>query len=301
MHGLMQDWPLRVSRIIDHAARFHPRRGGDRPQRRGADRPQRLGGGARAARCRSRSGWRATALGRGDVVGVMAWNTAAAARGLVRRAGRRRGAAHAEPAALARPARLHRQPRRRPDADGRPRPRAGRSRASATGWRRVERHRRADRRRAHARGAARTRSPTRTGSPRRTATSPGSRATSATPAASATPPAPPATRRAWSTPTARTCCTRWPLQAPDVFGLSSRDAMMPVVPLFHANGWSHRLRRAAGRRGDGAAGARPDPRRALRDAGDGRHDHRRGADGLAGAAGASRRERPAASRRSSGW
>ena len=28
---------------------------------------------------------------------------------------------------------------------------------------------------------------------------------------------------------------------PDMFGLSSRDIVMPVVPLFHANGWSPRV------------------------------------------------------------
>ena len=41
-----------------------------------------------------------------------------------------------------------------------------------------------------------------------TAISPGRRSTRTPPPACATPRAPPATRRAWSIPTARTCCTR---------------------------------------------------------------------------------------------
>ena len=74
MHDLMQDWPLRVSRIIDHAARFHPRR---RVVGRSAEGPivttdwQTVRARAlRVAQRLSRAG-----LGRGDVVGVMAWNT----------------------------------------------------------------------------------------------------------------------------------------------------------------------------------------------------------------------------------
>jgi acyl-CoA synthetase (AMP-forming)/AMP-acid ligase II len=50
----------------------------------------------------------------------------------------------------------------------------------------------------------------RSGSRARTAIIAGSRATSASPAASATPPGPPETRRACSTSIARPCFTRWP-------------------------------------------------------------------------------------------
>ena len=74
MHNLMQDWPLRVSRIIDHAARFHPRR---HVTGRSAEGPivttdwQTVRARAlRVAQRLNRAG-----LGRGDVVGVMAWNT----------------------------------------------------------------------------------------------------------------------------------------------------------------------------------------------------------------------------------
>ena len=74
MRGLMQEWPLRVSRIIDHAARFH------------ADRPV-VGRSAEGPMVRSSwSGVRGRALQvsqalarmgirPGDMVGAMAWNT----------------------------------------------------------------------------------------------------------------------------------------------------------------------------------------------------------------------------------
>ena len=71
----------------------------------------------------------------------------------------------------------------------------------------IEEDRRADRRRAHARTRRSTPSPTRNGSPR-TRTSPGASSTKTPPPACATPPARPAIRRASSTRTARTCCTR---------------------------------------------------------------------------------------------
>ena len=74
MHALMQDWPLRVSRILDHAARFHPERPVTGREADGAPaatsyasiRRQAL----RVAQRLARAG-----LGRGDVAGVMAWNT----------------------------------------------------------------------------------------------------------------------------------------------------------------------------------------------------------------------------------
>ncbi len=59
MHELMQDWPLRVSRIIDHAARYH----GARPVRgRSAESPlvATTYAAVRTGRCASPSGSPAT-------------------------------------------------------------------------------------------------------------------------------------------------------------------------------------------------------------------------------------------------
>ena len=75
MLGLMQDWPLRVSRIIDHAARFH---GGRRIVSASAEGPlvetdwaTLRTGALRVAQALTRLG-----AAPGDRVGVMAWNTA---------------------------------------------------------------------------------------------------------------------------------------------------------------------------------------------------------------------------------
>jgi fatty-acyl-CoA synthase len=74
MHDLMQDWPLRVSRIIDHAARFHPRRSiVGRSVEGPIVRTDWAGVRARALRVAQRLA--RMRLGRGDAVGVMAWNT----------------------------------------------------------------------------------------------------------------------------------------------------------------------------------------------------------------------------------
>ncbi|TVQ54696.1 MAG: long-chain-fatty-acid--CoA ligase [Rhodobacteraceae bacterium] len=75
MLGQMQDWPLRVSRIIDHAARYHAGRAivsrdGDGVVRRATWAGVR-DGALKAAQALTRLGLR-----RGDRVGVMAWNTA---------------------------------------------------------------------------------------------------------------------------------------------------------------------------------------------------------------------------------
>jgi fatty-acyl-CoA synthase len=74
MHDLMQDWPLRVSRIIDHAARFHPRRS---VIGRSAEGPivRTDWAGVRTGALRVAQRLGAMGVGRGDVVGVMAWNT----------------------------------------------------------------------------------------------------------------------------------------------------------------------------------------------------------------------------------
>jgi len=74
MRGLMQDWPLRVTRIIDHAARFHA----DRPViGRAVEGPIMHSTWAevhlrarKLAQALTRLG-----IGRGDMVGCMAWNT----------------------------------------------------------------------------------------------------------------------------------------------------------------------------------------------------------------------------------
>ena len=74
MHNLMQDWPLRVTTIIDHAAIYHANRpviGRDHDgtiftTTYSAIRTQAL---------KLRQALEGLGIGRGDVVGVMAWNT----------------------------------------------------------------------------------------------------------------------------------------------------------------------------------------------------------------------------------
>ncbi|MEO0913843.1 MAG: AMP-binding protein, partial [Pseudomonadota bacterium] len=75
MHNLMQNWPLRVSRIIDHAARYHPNR---RITTRTVEGPITHSNyeEIRNRALRVAQGLAAMGIGRGDVVGVMAWNTA---------------------------------------------------------------------------------------------------------------------------------------------------------------------------------------------------------------------------------
>ncbi len=75
MHQLMQQWPLRVSRIIDHAARFHP----NRPLiTRTVEGPitETSWSVVRARALHVAQALNAMGIRRGDVVGVMAWNTA---------------------------------------------------------------------------------------------------------------------------------------------------------------------------------------------------------------------------------
>ena len=87
-----------------------------------------------------------------------------------------------------------------------------------------------------------------------------------------------------------------------MFGLSSRDIVMPVVPLFHANGWSLAFSAPMvgasivmpGMKLDGASIFE------LLDDVQG-HLHRRGADRLADAAATSRSPWRQASRISSAW
>ncbi len=120
MRGLMQDWPLRVSRIIDHAAKYH----GGRPViGRSVEGPIVRSSWAAA---RGRALRLAQALARlgvrpGDMVGAMAWNTVRHVEVWYGVPGAGARAALAEPAAVGRAAGLHRQPCRGPlilvDAD----------------------------------------------------------------------------------------------------------------------------------------------------------------------------------------
>ena len=61
--------------------------------------------------------------------------------------------------------------------------------------------------------------------------------TNARPRPCATRRAPPATRRAWSTATGRRSCTRWPSPSGSSLGISERDSVLSIVPMFHANAW----------------------------------------------------------------
>ncbi|MEM7742164.1 MAG: long-chain-fatty-acid--CoA ligase [Pseudomonadota bacterium] len=74
MQGLMQDWPLRVTHILDHAARFH---GGRRVVGRSAEGPivQSNWSGIHLGARKLAMALKRLGLGRGDMVGCMAWNT----------------------------------------------------------------------------------------------------------------------------------------------------------------------------------------------------------------------------------
>lgn len=74
MHNLMQDWPLTVGRIIDHAARYHPKR---QVISRDVEGPISTSTWADVHHGAKRvtQAVRSLGLGPGDVIGVMAWNT----------------------------------------------------------------------------------------------------------------------------------------------------------------------------------------------------------------------------------
>ncbi len=74
MHNLMQDWPMLVGRIIDHAARFHPKR---KLITRSVEGPivESTWAKTRANSLRVSQALQKLGIGSGDVVGVMAWNT----------------------------------------------------------------------------------------------------------------------------------------------------------------------------------------------------------------------------------
>ena len=166
-----------------------------------------------------------------------------APRGLPRRPLDGRGAAHPEHPAVPRAADLHRQPRRgqgrhRRRLAGRP---AGQAAADASRPSSTSLVAGPEATAAEPRRAARDRqagAPVRRAAGRRgRAPSTGPISTSATPRRCATPPARRATRRAWSTATARRTCTRWRSASGIVGGLTWTDRVLPIVPMFHANSW----------------------------------------------------------------
>ena len=75
MASFMQDWPLRVGRIIDHAARFHPRREVISRDTEGTISRTNWAGINRDAK-KVTQALRKLGIGPGDTVGVMGWNTA---------------------------------------------------------------------------------------------------------------------------------------------------------------------------------------------------------------------------------
>ncbi len=79
---------------------------------------------------------------------------------------------------------------------------------------------------------------------------------------------------------------------PDSKGIASRDVVLPVVPFFHANGWSLAFSTPMVGRHAGAAGTKARRRLDLRAAQHLQgHLHRRGADGVADAAAGPREDR----------
>ena len=293
MLGLMQDWPLLIHRIIDHAAIQHGASAGrHRARSRGrcTAPPTRSCAGAR---CGSRSASSRDGVQLGDRVATLAWNTwrhleawyGITGIGAIYHTVNPRLfedqivyiVNHAEDRLLfldltfvplieklqqraADDRALHRPHRRRAHAGDDAQERRRLRGLDRRGGRRFRL------------GVASTRTP---------------------PPACATPPARPASRRACSIRTARTCCTRSPATSPDFLGLSSRDVVMPVVPLFHANGWSLRVLGADGRRRPRAAG--PEARRRRRCTSCSREPRvtitRRGADRVARAPAAPRSDR----------
>ena len=157
----------------------------------------------------------------------------------------------------------------------------------------IERYVRADRRRAHAGDAAQERRALRGVDRRgRRRFRLEDRSTRIPPPACATPPAPPAIPRACVYSHRSNVLHSMMAMAPDAMGVASRDVVLPVVPMFHANCWGLALTSPM----DGATlvmpGAKLDGAVDLRTAQRlSRHLHRRGADGVADAAAASRGQR----------
>ena len=74
VHNLMQHWPLLVGRIIDHAARYHPKREIISRDVDGQIRTSTWSDVHLGAR-KVTQALRRMGIKKGDVVGVMAWNT----------------------------------------------------------------------------------------------------------------------------------------------------------------------------------------------------------------------------------
>ncbi len=74
MHDLMQDWDMRISRILDHAAKYHPNR---RIVGRSVEGPivETTYAGLRRRALRVSQALARDGIGRGEPVGVMGWNT----------------------------------------------------------------------------------------------------------------------------------------------------------------------------------------------------------------------------------
>ena len=139
MLGLMQDWPLLCHRIIDHAATNHADRA---VVSRSVEGPIHT---TNYADIRARALKVAQRLDRdgirlGDRVATLAWNTWRHLESLVRHHRHRRDLPHRQSAAVPRPDRLDRQSRRGPRDDHRPHLRAAPGEASPTGCRPIERY-----------------------------------------------------------------------------------------------------------------------------------------------------------------
>ena len=250
MLGLMQDQPLLISSLIDFAERHHGdaeivsrRVEGDIHRYTWRDvGDARAAGGASAGPAEAACSATASPRWPGTATATWSCTTASAA-------GPR--AAHHQPAPASGPDRLDRQPCRGPGAVLRPElPAAGARRCTPQ---------LPDDQAVRSRCAMRDKLPADSGIPnlrelrgldrrpsRPTTTGPSS--TRTRPRACATRAAPPATPRARCTATARPCCTPMPRRCPTCMGLSARDSVLPVVPMFHVNAWGIPYSARAGRR-----------------------------------------------------
>ena len=237
MKGLMQDRPLLISSLIEHANHCHPgaeivSRTVEGPIHRCTygdihRRAKQVANGARRARRRARATGSAT----------LAWNGYRHMELYFGVSGMGAVLHTINPRLFPEQIDVHRQPRRGPVPVLRPHVRAAVEKL-APGDDDGQGLRRDDRPRAHAGArASRTCSATRSWSARRTATTTGPRSTSTRPRRSATRRARPAIRRACCIRTARRCCTRARSCMVDGLGLSSAESALLVVPMFHVNAW----------------------------------------------------------------
>ena len=238
MLGLMQDWPLLLHKIIDFAAIQHARPRGGVAHHRRADASHQLPASSRSRRCAVAQRLARDGIRLGDRVATLAWNGSRHLEAWYGDRRPRRDLPHRQSPPVSRADRLDHQSRRRPHRLRRPH-----LRAAAGGARRQAADRRAlhrpDRRGAYAGDQAAQRGRLRRhGSPRPTAISAGPSSTSAPPPGFATPRARPAIRRACSIRIARMSCIRWPAPSGDGLPVVSADAVLPIVPMFHANSWS---------------------------------------------------------------